>query len=267
MKDWNNHWSEYKYDGFKASKNPKEWADVSWFTSLAMISYEIEKFLDKTKIDPSQIKFLEVGCGTAVVSRYVLEKYKFKVYAIDSSEIAISNIKNEATGVNLSVGDLKNLNFDNGFFHIIYSGGVLEYISDLDSAFNELHRVIDINGIILANIIPRIFNVQILGDIFFGLRSLSNSRYPSKMVPNAASSKRPIEYSVFYKKYFDSSRIIYYLPFPEFPFPRIIRRIYGRIIYKLALLLVQFIPKYFNLNSYLSISALFVLSIKNKDDV
>jgi SAM-dependent methyltransferase len=267
MKDWNNHWSNYKYDGLRASKNPNEWADVSWFTSLAMLSYQIEKFLDKTKIDPCEIKFLEVGCGTAAVSRYVLEKYKFNVYAIDSSEIAVSNIKDKAIGVNLSVGDLLKLDFDNGFFHIIYSGGVLEYISDLDSAFNELHRVLDINGIILANIVPRIFNVQILGDILFGLRSLGNSSKPSRMVPNAASSKRPIEYSVFYKKYFGSSRIIYYLPFPEFPLPRIIRHIYGRIIFKFALLLIKLIPRYFNLNSYLSISALFVLSDKHIDDV
>ena len=267
MKDWNNHWSDYKYDGLRASKNPKEWADVSWFISLAMLSNQIDRFLDKIKIDPCDIKFLEVGCGTAVVSRYVLEKYKFNVYAIDSSEIAVSNIKDEAVGVNLSVGDLTKLDFDDGFFHIIYSGGVLEYISDLDSAFNELHRIIDINGIVLTNIVPRIFNVQFLGDILFGLRSLVSSGNLSRMVPNAASSKRPIEYSVFYKKYFGSSRIIYYLPFPEFPSPRIIRRIYGKIIFIISLLLVRLIPKYFNLSSYLSVSALFVLSIKHKDDV
>jgi ubiquinone/menaquinone biosynthesis C-methylase UbiE len=267
MKDWNNHWSGYKYDGLSASKNPKEWADVSWFTSLAILSFEIEQFLEKTKIDPCKIKFLEVGCGSAVVSRFVLDKYKFNVYAIDSSEIAVLNIKKEALGVNLSVGDLMKLDFDNGFFHIIYSGGVLEYIGDLDSAFNELHRVIDVNGIILANIVPRIFNVQILGDILFRLKSLGNSSSPSRMVPNAASSKRPKEYSIFFQKYFSSSRIIYYLPFPEFPSPIIIRRIYGKIIFKCSLLLIKLIPKYFNLNSYLSVSALFVLSAKRSDDV
>lgn len=266
MKDWNNHWSNYKYDGLSSSRSPKEWADVSWFMSLEILSFEIDRYLDQSKLDPRNVNFLEVGCGSAVVSRFVLEKFNFQVYAVDRNEIALSNVKNKAAGVNLSQGDLMNLEFDSGFFHIVYSGGVFEYLDDLDSALIELHRVTNDNGIILANIVPRNLNIQIIGDVFFGLRALVNSSYPARMVPSAASSKKPNEYLVFFHKHFGLSRIIYYLPFPELPLPGIVRRIYGKLIYLGSRLLVKLIPKYINLNSYFSISALFVISAKRTHD-
>lgn len=100
---------------------------------------------DKHKDD----KVLEIGIGMGTdLLQYA--KNGSVVYGIDLTKNAIKQTKKrfEVYGLksDLRVGDAENLPFQNNFFDLVYSNGVLHHTPNTQKAIDEVHRVLKFGG-------------------------------------------------------------------------------------------------------------------------
>ncbi|KAF0135224.1 MAG: methyltransferase type 11 [Candidatus Saganbacteria bacterium] len=185
-------------------------------------------------------RILDAGCG---IGRHVMffAEQGFDVYGTDISEEAIEIGKAWAAKhsfkVNLKVDVAEKLNFDNGFFDLVVSTGVLDHIrfSDAKKAIKEISRVlapkgcvfislrstddsecgrgekVDKNSFILQEgyekgIIQHYFDLEELVDLFDGFKifdvELSECRFPGSF----GVDKAFLQTSSLNKKYIDLSK-------------------------------------------------------------
>ena len=94
-------------------------------------------------------KVLEIGVGLGSDHQKFAEVTD-DLYGIDLTERAIKNTINRFNifnlKSNLSIGDAEALNFDDNFFDIVYSWGVLHHSPDTTTAINEVYRVLKRGG-------------------------------------------------------------------------------------------------------------------------
>ncbi len=101
--------------------------------------------------DFSQIKLLEVGCGTASNLRF-FAKEKFQVWGVEGSAKAVETAKRffEEDGVsgNIAVGDFTKLEFPDAMFDMAIDRGALccAGLSDQRKAIGEIHRTLRTGG-------------------------------------------------------------------------------------------------------------------------
>jgi demethylmenaquinone methyltransferase/2-methoxy-6-polyprenyl-1,4-benzoquinol methylase len=106
----------------------------------------INKFL---KIENGE-KVLEIGIGTGIHAKYLLEFNQDKVfdfYGIDISQDMLNEAKNrlnEKVKLISMVGE--DLKFENNFFDKIYISGSLHHFSNPELGINELFRVLKSGG-------------------------------------------------------------------------------------------------------------------------
>jgi len=89
-----------------------------------------------------ELKILEVGCnvGNQIA---LLNDMGFKnVYGIDVNSYAIESSKKRLKNVSLQVGSAQNIPFDDGFFDMVFTSGVLIHVSpdDIKSVIKEICR-------------------------------------------------------------------------------------------------------------------------------
>jgi len=94
-------------------------------------------------------KVLEVGVGIGTdLLQYA--KYGSICYGIDLTETAIKITKKRfkmyGLKAQLQVADCENLPFDNNFFDLVYSMGVLHHTNDTQKGVNEVYRVLKPGG-------------------------------------------------------------------------------------------------------------------------
>jgi SAM-dependent methyltransferase len=126
--------------------------DSSFFgddpSKFALICYE--EFV-KHKVQ----QVLELGCGQGRDSLFFASK-GLEVYAIDSSKVAIENLRIKAKGLNLdkklkNIDEVKGLpfldnHFDAVYSHMFYNMGFTD--DELEFLFNESKRVLKNNGLL-----------------------------------------------------------------------------------------------------------------------
>jgi ubiquinone/menaquinone biosynthesis C-methylase UbiE len=136
--------------------------------------YEYVKFQHLDKIFPSQsgIYSLECGCGTAGVSLHFSLK-GYHTTLLDKSSNALQIAKRSFTTYGqkgfLVRGDVFSLPFPDNRFQVVMSFGLLEHFINVKPLLQEMVRVLSPGGIFFADIVPRRFSVQTLGDLFFNL--------------------------------------------------------------------------------------------------
>jgi ubiquinone/menaquinone biosynthesis C-methylase UbiE len=122
---------------------------------------------------------LEAGCGTGQLS-ISLSRYMREIYAIDISEGSLALAKkfidhNQIKSVNLIKMNIFNLFFENEFFDVIISNGVLHHTHDPELAFKKLCEKLKKNGYIIIGLYHkygrlvqkfRQFLIRIFGDNF-----------------------------------------------------------------------------------------------------
>lgn len=112
--------------------------------------YHIPTLLNKiSDTCPQNGKFLEVGCGMGTDALQIAKK-GIAVTAIDLTEAGIHLAKERFSLYNrsadLRVADAENLPFENTYFDIVYSFGVLHHTPDTQKAINEVYRVLKPGG-------------------------------------------------------------------------------------------------------------------------
>lgn len=102
---------------------------------------------------PAGSQWLDVGCGTGVLSQVILQfADPAKVEGIDRSESFIGFAKEHVQDrrVQFEVGEAETLMADSGTFDAAVSGLVLNFISQPDRAVAEMRRVTRSGGVVAA---------------------------------------------------------------------------------------------------------------------
>lgn len=124
---WKNKWSD----------RPLEPAN-----NFAKRAYE----LTKTK---SYKTLLDLGCGDGRDSIYFSNK-GIKVTALDFSESGINKLKNQNSKIDCIFEDIRNINFGENSFDVIYAHLSLHYFDDETTSkiFDSLFRILKKGGLI-----------------------------------------------------------------------------------------------------------------------
>lgn len=132
------------------------------------LEWVTKKDIIRSLIDISDFKnnhvVLDAGCGTGKVATSVYHLVD-KVYGIDISEAMMSSINKEKfPHLNLDVGDIKNMHYDDDMFDRIIARLVFHHIIDdkeLDKAVKECHRVLKKGGkILISEGVPPVKDVE-----------------------------------------------------------------------------------------------------------
>ena len=99
-------------------------------------------------------KILDAGCGTGTACIYFARNKAQKVIGLDLSPKSLEIGRRWAdryclSNIAFQRANLLNLPFEDSFFDIVFSCGVIPYISNVFAAINELIRVTKKNGTIL----------------------------------------------------------------------------------------------------------------------
>lgn len=98
----------------------------------------------KWLVIPLNCKWLDVGCGTGIITKLVLETYQPKeIIAIDSSGDFISHAQHTILNpaVHFKVGQAQKLELESHYFDAVVSGLVLNFIPTPKTAVIEMLRV------------------------------------------------------------------------------------------------------------------------------
>jgi ubiquinone/menaquinone biosynthesis C-methylase UbiE len=150
---WQNVW-----ENFQKKQNIKKTIEKHKYERKLL--YEILiKYLKKSSSKP--VKFLEVGCGTAIDSYILANKIDIEVWGIDlvrqSIDLAKKIGKNFNKKIKLKIGDGKKMPFADGEFDMVFSQGLLEHFQDPRSLVKEQIRVLKKGGYLVISV-PQKYN-------------------------------------------------------------------------------------------------------------
>ncbi len=101
---------------------------------------------------PKDAPILEAGCG---YGRYVLalQSHGYDVVGVEFSDETVQWARQSAPDLNITVGDILNLDYPDGYFGACISLGVVEHFREgPDCALREANRVIRPDGLMICSI-------------------------------------------------------------------------------------------------------------------
>jgi ubiquinone/menaquinone biosynthesis C-methylase UbiE len=107
--------------------------------------------------DREQGRYLDVGCGSGDFIAALIERGG-EVFAIDVAGEMIRKARDTFVGVaadgkaHFSVADVTNLSFAENYFDAAVAVGLIEYLSDYETALKELYRVLKPGGILILTV-------------------------------------------------------------------------------------------------------------------
>ena len=107
-----------------------------------------QRFLERVD-GPEGGRWLDLGCGTGVLSRAVLGHGLRDVYGVDPSSGFVSHAAASSSG-RFTVADAQRLPFLDASFVVVVSALVLNFIPDLKAALGEVRRVLRSGGVASA---------------------------------------------------------------------------------------------------------------------
>lgn len=96
--------------------------------------------------------FLDVGCGTGDLSKYVALKRKWYGKAIDFSDVAINRAKQNLASLGQIKVEKKPLFEENASFETIFLVDVLEHVENDNTVLKKLSSLLGPNGYILMSV-------------------------------------------------------------------------------------------------------------------
>lgn len=258
--EWDTHWGNHRYDPLLNVSTPENWSDFQWKFTLVKIQELINfKFYHN---GDNKISMLECGAGTASVSRFIYKTYsnQIDVTVIDNSEEAINVanlfIDSDKISIKAIQCSIDQMPFSDNRFDIIFLGGVMEYLDDIQACTNEIKRVLKPGGILLFVVVPNILNIQIVGDILIRIRwFFSKKNLGKKLVPNVVKKWDAVKYADMLKNLeFTDIQIQYLNPFPQLPLPGKFKKLYVSLIGLFEKRILQFNQRSFRHQKYFSIS-------------
>lgn len=154
------------------------------------LAYRINKLLKLIKRNKNAGPFLDVGCGTGAVLRYLPKES----VGLDINPWNLRKAKRYVPSAHLVLGDAENLPFKEDVFLTIVCTEVLEHLERPSEAIREIYRTLNGNGIFLGSV-PRHSFLWELVDLLH--RSLSNKKVRRllnmfKLISSTVSYTAPI---------------------------------------------------------------------------
>jgi len=129
---------------------------IDWnirFSEQLKWTYEFRNHIYKIINLETKTNLLEIGCGTGALLKEIGKKFKLELYGIDIDKnrlkISKENLKKEGIKANLQYMDILNNNFEDERFEVIITHYLFLWIKDLEKCFNEIHRILKKEGILL----------------------------------------------------------------------------------------------------------------------
>jgi len=146
-------WSQWKPDDIKKEIQQHR---TQRTTFLDLISECLQN------LDRRNVRILEVGCGSSIDTHIIAQKIDGKAFGVDISQNAI-NIAHHVSKhffkkVILDVQDARRLKFEDNFFDLVFSQGLLEHFENPFLVIEEQLRVLKSGGILVINV-PQRFTV------------------------------------------------------------------------------------------------------------
>ena len=143
----------------------EHWRDV-WLAMEGSESHDVWYAVDEAKMAylrpylPESGRCLEVGCGTARLSRF-LARRGYEVVGVDyepeALKLAQRRIVDDGVEIPLALGDAFALPFADGSFDVVLSTGLLEHFAHPSPIVDEMTRVLKPRGLFYSDIVPRKF--------------------------------------------------------------------------------------------------------------
>lgn len=109
-------------------------------------------------------KILELGCGTGILSSYLLKKNpRLNIVGLDISPVAIAVANGKLKkykNAHFEVGDVLHLSYPDDYFNAVIGNSILHHVP-LDIVCKEVRRVLKIGGVIWF-CEPNVLNPQII---------------------------------------------------------------------------------------------------------
>lgn len=97
--------------------------------------------------------WLDAGCGTGTISRWMVSNYGCAVEAVDGSSAMVADAVRR--GTKAQTGSVEHLPYATDSLDGIICSSVLEYVSDPGLVLREFHRVLKPQGLLLISV-PRV---------------------------------------------------------------------------------------------------------------
>jgi ubiquinone/menaquinone biosynthesis C-methylase UbiE len=160
---------------------------VSFHDSLAKTweaGYDQDTFSMRVRVLSSLLprgmpgdRWLDAGCGTGTLSRWLARERNFSVLAMDASEQMLMSASPEE-GVEYYRADVTQTRLPERSFDGVLCSSVLEYLPSTEGALREFHRILKPGGILVASIPNSALSVQIPVKIVYWLtRPLGRKRW------------------------------------------------------------------------------------------
>ncbi|MFX1516580.1 MAG: class I SAM-dependent methyltransferase [Promethearchaeota archaeon] len=126
------------------------------FVSRATPLYEFLRYCNNSNMER---KILDCGAGGQQPPLYLFYQYGYETFGIDNSKHSIKNAEefckhyNLNIDLNIKLGDIKKLEFEDESFPFVYSYNTIMHLSkkDITIAMKEMERVLTPNGLLYVN--------------------------------------------------------------------------------------------------------------------
>lgn len=131
---WDSHWED---EDFKKR--------IQKSTNLLVSSYT-KKYLPKESL------ILEGGCGRGQ-NVYLLNNMGYNCIGLDYAQKTVEKVNAAVPEIDVVLGDVRKLDFDDNYFDGYWSLGVIEHFyNGYDDIINEMQRVIKADGILFLTV-------------------------------------------------------------------------------------------------------------------
>ena len=145
------------------------WKTYSTSKAEKWMIFERDKVLNKyiDKINGDKKKVIEIGCGFGSNITLLSERRSdCDCYALDYSEEAVKRVKERIP--NTVQADCRDTKFDDNFFDIVYSAGLMEHFKDEKPLLDEWKRILKPDGYMITFIPARYSLWQLYQLLHFG---------------------------------------------------------------------------------------------------
>ncbi len=157
MTYWEKHWET---EAAAQEHAPDTWSDAVTRHAFAYWDHVFDRHAPGRRL-------LECGCGVARLSRHMAER-GYECTLMDSSPWGLRRGNEAFQRASLKaasfLGDMQQLPVTSEQFDVVYSGGVIEFLTHPQTAIKEMVRVLEPGGLFAANIIPYKLSCQTLAN-------------------------------------------------------------------------------------------------------
>ncbi len=126
-----------------------------WESNYKKKAFSVRKDVIRELLAASNLtgqNWLDAGCGTGPLARFLAEYKGCSVLGVDASEAMISHCPPFPNTEFRQIGDISETGLPNAAFDGVLCSSVLEYVSDPSAALFELGRVLKQNGVLLVSV-------------------------------------------------------------------------------------------------------------------